>query len=425
LEYYELLGLDREPFADTANPYFLYASPDHDDCLSRLEIAIRLGRGLALVLGDVGTGKTTMALALEQSLRADERFFVGAIYDPAFFSEDDLIEHVFLALGVEVAEGATMPQRLDGFRDFLVRKADTDNQSVVLILDESQKLSPQNLELLRLLLNNQRPDRRLFNVVMFGQLELLPAIEQNVALKDRINLLYVIRPLSRQQTHELIDFRVRQAGGDADSPLFGAAAKDKIFEASAGHPRKIVLLCQEAIQESFAHDKSQIDAPVVDAVLTRRSEVESFIASYMSKQVGQARIFDTREHAYVSLPSASLAPAPPPHEALPSASLVGAQAAEKPTLSEVGAASGAAVVTGAAVVAEAGARSDTSADASSTPSAEPPGLHTPASPLSEPTPQAQVGAAEVSVAATASAIPSAPPLTPPARRSFWQWLFGG
>jgi len=299
MEYYEFLGLKREPFADTANPFFLYASEEHEDCLHRLEISVRLGRGLSMVLGDVGTGKTTMALALEKYLLRDPRFYLGVIYDPAFLSELEFMNHLLLVYGVPSPPHATVPQKMEALKEFLYRKGAEEGKSVVLILDEGQKISPENLELVRLLLNFQVPQRRLFNVVIFGQLELLHAIEQNAPLKDRINLLYIIRPLGREETHELIDFRLKQAGMQDEGEIFTTRAKDLIFQATGGHPRKIVLLCQEAIEEAIVRNVDCVSDELVDGILTKRGEIEKFIQQFISRQAPRKPFFDRMEQAYV------------------------------------------------------------------------------------------------------------------------------
>lgn len=299
MEYYELLGLNREPFADTANPYFLYASEEHEDCLHRLEISVRLGRGLSMVLGDVGTGKTTMALALEKYLLRDPRFYLGVIYDPAFLSELEFMNHLLLVYGVPSPPHSTVPQKMEALKEFLYRKGAEEGKSVVLILDEGQKVSPENLELVRLLLNFQVPQRRLFNVVVFGQLELLHAIESNSPLKDRINLLYIIRPLGRDETHELIDFRLRQAGMGEAEEIFTAGAKDLIYQATGGHPRKIVLLCQEAIEEGIIRNAERVTEELVRSILVKRGEIENFIKQFISQQAPRRPFFDRTEHAYV------------------------------------------------------------------------------------------------------------------------------
>lgn len=299
MEYYELLGLNREPFADTANPFFLYASEEHEDCLHRLEISVRLGRGLSMVLGDVGTGKTTMALALEKYLLRDPRFYLGVIYDPAFLSELEFMNHLLLVYGVPSPPHATVPQKMEALKEFLYRKGAEEGKSVVLILDEGQKVSPENLELVRLLLNFQVPQRRLFNVVIFGQLELLHAVEENTPLKDRINLLYIIRPLGREETHELIDFRLRQAGMKDSSEIFSSGAKDLIYQATGGHPRKVVLLCQEAIEECIIRNTEQVSEELINSILIKRGEIENFIKQFITKQAPRRPFFDRTEHAYV------------------------------------------------------------------------------------------------------------------------------
>lgn len=307
MEYYELLGLEREPFSDVANPYFMYASGGHEECLQRLEISVRLRRGLCTVAGDVGTGKTTMAQALEKSLQLDGRFCVGAIYDPTFLSEVDFLDHILAVFKVGSSSVGGMPQRMEALKEFIYRKSLDEDRAIVLILDEGQTLSAENLELVRLLLNVQAPDRRLFSAVIFGQPELMRAIERNVALADRVNLRCLIRPLQRDETGQLIDFRLRQAGLENGRELFTLAAKNVIHEATGGHPRKIVLLCQEAVEGAIMGEAEHVTDELVTSILVKRGEIESALQELTGRDADRD---NEQGPANVRLPVSDAPPAP-------------------------------------------------------------------------------------------------------------------
>ena len=96
MNYYELLGLQKEPFSTTPDPYFFYRSPQHQEALERLEIALRLRRGLNLIIGDIGSGKTTLARVLLQNFADEDQFQFFLILDPVFRSEFQFLKYLRL-----------------------------------------------------------------------------------------------------------------------------------------------------------------------------------------------------------------------------------------------------------------------------------------------------------------------------------------
>lgn len=274
MEYYELLGLSREPFNDTADPYFLFESRHHRETLQRLEISVRLGRGLNLVFGDVGSGKTTLSQALEQSLLQEDSFCFGKVLDPSFASEVDFLEHLRLIFSIP---GKKIRSPLSGknlLKHFLFQKGVEEGKTVVLIIDEGQKLTPPHLETLRLLLNYQTPQKKLLNIIIFSQLELLSLIQNKPNFTDRIAVLQVLPPLSREETHQMIAFRLKRAGLQDGKDLYTAAAKDLIFRATQGRPRKITLLCHNSIEEAIIRDKTIVDEGLVSSILEQERKIE-------------------------------------------------------------------------------------------------------------------------------------------------------
>lgn len=295
MEYYEILGLSQEPFSDTANPFFLYASDEHQDCLHRLEISVRLGRGLNLIMGDVGTGKTTLAMALEHALLQDPTFQLGAIYDPAFLTDEEFLDYILFVMGMSPGKGLTFHQKREAFKEYLLKNIE-EGKTFVLIIDEGQKISDSNMETLRTFLNFQTPKMRLLNMVVFSQLEILEEIEKNSGFKERINLLYILKPLTRDDTHRMINFRLAKAGLEEGKSLFSAAAIDVIYHFTQGYPRKIILLCQEAIEELIVLGKHEVDDEMMEAIIRRRKDMEIIIEDYREK-LERERLAEREEEA--------------------------------------------------------------------------------------------------------------------------------
>lgn len=269
MEYYESLGLVREPFLDTADPYFFYQSQSHKETLQRLEISVRLGRGLNLILGDVGTGKTTLAQALEQVLIQDDQFVVAKIMDPTYSSEEEFLENMLMLFGLEQQPGGSRLSIKNQLKNHFYHLGVERNKRVVLVIDEGQKLTYPCLENLRLFLNYQTPQRKLLNIVIFSQLEILPVIRAKANFTDRIAVLYMLEPFSREETHRMIDYRLQRAGLRGGRELFTTEARDLVYEYTGGKPRRITMLCHNAIEEIIIQNKTVVDGAVIHALRER------------------------------------------------------------------------------------------------------------------------------------------------------------
>lgn len=275
MEYFEMLGFKKEPFMDTANPYFFYETGSNEECLHRLEVSLRLGRGLNVILGDVGTGKTTLANTLEQTLLQEEEFVLGKLLDPAFSSEVQFLEGLLRAFGVEYSSRSILDLKND-LKNFLFAKGVEEQKSVILVIDEGQKLSMDNLETLRILLNYQAPQKKLLNIAIFAQPEILDKIREKSNLADRIAFFYLLKPLTQEETFGLIDFRIRRAG-KIDSDFFTEEAKELVFEYSNGRPRKIITLCHEAVQEMVIQERSIVEGELIRDLVEKKIDIDQML----------------------------------------------------------------------------------------------------------------------------------------------------
>lgn len=249
MSYYKLLGLEREPFSTSPDPYFFYESEGHRTALHRLLIEIRLKRGLSVVLGDVGTGKTTLSRRLFQYLRERKDIIFHMILDPSFPSEEVFLEALIRAFHIKLERAH--PNILDykeAVERFLFLKAAEEGKTVVLLIDEAQKLSNLSLEILRVLLNFETNEYKLLQLVLLAQLEFLDSLARVRNLWDRVSLKYVLNPLDEVETKKMILFRLRQAGYRLSFPLFTDEAIAEIYRRTQGYPRRISLLCHNALK---------------------------------------------------------------------------------------------------------------------------------------------------------------------------------
>jgi len=143
MSYFKVLGFEKEPFSTSPDPEFFYLSKEHETALTNILIDLRLKRGLSVILGDVGTGKTTLSRKLIQELKSREDFIFHIILDPSFESEELFLVSLLRNFEINIASPApvTVLDLREALERFLFQKGVTENKTVALIIDEAQKLS--------------------------------------------------------------------------------------------------------------------------------------------------------------------------------------------------------------------------------------------------------------------------------------------
>lgn len=272
MSYYKIIGLDEEPFSTSPDPAFFYESVEHREALLRLEIAIKLKRGLSLILGDVGTGKTTLARKLFATFSDRTAYEFCMILDPASESETDFLSSIADALEVR-PENRTVSGYKKALEKYLFQKGVNENKTVILLVDEAQKLSVGAIEALRTLLNYETNKFKLLQLVLLGQMELLPLLKDIKNFWERIALKYVINPLSEKEIKEMIEFRLRQAGYKNQMPLFDDEAINAIYNHTQGCPRRVCHLCHDALEMLVMKNANAVDKEVVRDLLSEEISV--------------------------------------------------------------------------------------------------------------------------------------------------------
>ena len=276
MSYYQILGLEKEAFSTSPDPAFFYESPEHQAALMRLMVEIRLKRGLSLILGDVGTGKTTLSRKLFNLLRRREDIVFHMIMDPTFESEEIFLDSLTRTLKIDInLPTATVLDYKEAIKKYLFQNGVEEGKTVVLLIDEAQKLNELSLETLRVLLNYETNEFKLVQIVLLSQLELLPKLRPIRNLWDRINLKYVLNPLDERETKEMIEFRLSAAGFRPGIDLFKAEAVSEIYHYTQGYPRRISMLCHDALKTLVMENKPVVDASLIRDLIAKEAKVNA------------------------------------------------------------------------------------------------------------------------------------------------------
>ncbi|MEP6922718.1 MAG: AAA family ATPase [bacterium] len=260
--YAEFYGLKESPFALTPDPRFIYFTPSHTEVMANLHYGIESGKGLVVVTGEVGTGKTTILRWMMQ--RLDRTVLVAYIFNPRL-SVPEFYQHVAVLLDIQKWETKS-DLLMELGRALESRHA--RGLRTVLIVDEAQGLSPHVLEEIRLLSNFESDTAKQLQIVLTGQPELRdvlnnPDLRQ---LKQRIALRCLIKPLPNvEETDRYITSRLLVAGAER-TEIFSQEAIDYIFRCSEGIPRNVNNLCDNAMLAGYAAGDTVIGRATIEEV---------------------------------------------------------------------------------------------------------------------------------------------------------------
>ncbi len=263
MTYLDFYGLTLEPFSNAPVARFYYSSAQHAQALMRLTHAVSQMKGLALLVGDIGTGKTTLARRLLDNLPEDEYEAALLVIVHSGVTAPWLLRRIALQLGVDspadekLALLAQLYQRLLWIHE--------QGKKAVVLIDEAQMLATREImEEFRGLLNLEVPERKLLSFVFFG----LPEIEDNLRLDpplaQRVALRFHLDPLAEDSTAAYVRHRLRLAG--AAKVPFTEAAVAAIHRYSNGTPRLINTICDNSLYEGFLTKAETVDERLVERV---------------------------------------------------------------------------------------------------------------------------------------------------------------
>ena len=292
--YAEFYGLRELPFALTPDPRYIYFTPSHTEVMANLHYGVESGKGLILVTGEVGTGKTTILRWMMQ--RLDRTVMVAYIFNPRL-SVPEFYQH--LAALFDIQNWETKSDLLIELGKVLETRHSRGLRTV-LIIDEAHGLSPYVLEEVRLLCNFESDTAKQLQIVLTGQPELrnvlnYPDLRQ---LKQRVALRCDIKALPNvEETARYIASRLSVAGAARASDIFSPGAIDYIFRCSEGIPRNINNLCDNALLNGFAASEPIISRAIIEDVAATFDLLPSDRKLPSAEENEAARIFNAAGRA--------------------------------------------------------------------------------------------------------------------------------
>lgn len=261
----ERLGMKEDPFTLSADPRFLYLGTEHLAVYRQVQGVISRRRGLALVIGEMGMGKSSLARRIYDVYAPDESVTICYIHTAAFKSAMDAARQIAQSLNVSPQRSLT--KQMDMLEQVMVGEFRND-KNVVVLLDDAQQMHRDALEIIHRLYNFDY-DTKVVQLLAFGQQELTTLFESDKAVNARVFVRTVLPPLSLGSALQMINFRLQVAG--RRDPLLTDEAFDRLYTHSEGVPREIVRLCALATDHMLQTDETLVDIDIARAAIAQTS----------------------------------------------------------------------------------------------------------------------------------------------------------
>ena len=291
--YKSFFGLKENPFNVNPDPRYLFLTKEIEEALSGLMYGIQTRKGFITLTGEVGTGKTTLVNRLLDWLHL-KRTKTAFLFNSRM-NTNQLFDFILAEFDIP-CDNKSKSQQLMKLNHWLLERYRA-GETAVLIVDEAQNLTFPVLEEIRLLTNLETSTEKLLQIVLSGQPELeeklrLPQLRQ---LRQRITLRCRTMPMTKEQTRDYIQERLRIAGADPHQEIFSEKAVDTVHYFSMGIPRVINLLCEHALINSFVDQRKIVEPKVVEDVARefQLDEVEPLAPPASLRQ--EAEVFQSEQ----------------------------------------------------------------------------------------------------------------------------------
>ena len=262
--YEDYFGLERPPFKITPDTSLFYEGGKRGDILAALVYAIHRGEGIIKVVGEVGSGKTMLCRMLQ--LKLPDTVEIVYIANPSV-SSDDILFVIAHELSIPGSKGASKHEVMHALQDYLLQRH-MENKQVVLFVEEAQGMPLETLEEIRLLSNLETDENKLLQIILFGQ----PELDQNLSvqsirqLRERITHSFDLEPLTQDEIHNYLNFRMREVGYTGPELINPAVAR-KIEQYSEGLLRRINIIADKILLSAFAEGTHNLSSKHVTAAV--------------------------------------------------------------------------------------------------------------------------------------------------------------
>jgi len=263
--YHDYYQLKENPFNVTADPDFFFSSKSHSEAIANLIYGIEQRKGILVVTGEIGTGKTTLCRKILRLSTKNIKF--ALILNPRC-SELQLLRMIVHDLGITI-KSQNKYGLVHALNEYLIKESCQGN-NIVVVIDEAQHLSVKQLEQVRLLSNLETEKEKLVQIILVGQPELykklhLPELRQ---LCQRIAVHFRVQPLKKEDIKDYVQHRITKAALNSDQSreiIFTNEAIERIFHYTSGSPRTINILCDRALLAGFVAETFSIDQYIIES----------------------------------------------------------------------------------------------------------------------------------------------------------------
>jgi general secretion pathway protein A len=253
--YLTHFGLKLLPFRTTPDPAFAYATREHQLAVAKIQYSVEEHQGIFLLQGEIGCGKTTVSQFMLNAWRDDDTMAVAYITNPSVRTPSQFLRLILDHFGVEP------PYRLQdnwsALRSMLVGNY-RDGKTTTLVLDEAHTISPENMETLTHISNEQTQKAKLIQIVLLAQPNIIRKLTYKPALRDRIAHGSTLNPLSFEDALGMLRHRLQVAGGSFDR-LFPGTLVHEMYNTTKGIPRRLCMLGDSVLLNAFAAGKRRAD----------------------------------------------------------------------------------------------------------------------------------------------------------------------